>query len=85
MTIVEQQFGTVKIEIYLKFDLAVFLTKLFPFPVCMGQKLGNFITNREYAPTKYISYLCANITMRQKTLHDQAIWPELKNSAKYKF
>ncbi len=59
MTIVEYWSETVTIEAYLKLELVVFGSKItyFPFPVSMGQKLGNFLTNREHAPNGYISFM----------------------------
>ncbi len=46
-----------------KFELAV-VVKLFPFPVCIGQKLGNFFTNRKHAPIEYISFIIESIYWR---------------------
>jgi hypothetical protein len=38
------------IEVYFKFELAVLVLKnMFPFPICMGQKVGDFLTNRGQA------------------------------------
>jgi hypothetical protein len=35
---------TMTIEVYLKFELAVFRFKhIFPLPVCMAKKLGDFL------------------------------------------
>jgi hypothetical protein len=61
MAMVEMWFGTVTTEVYLKFKLAVFLNKIFPFPVCMGQKFGDFLTNREHAPNRYMFFITASI------------------------
>jgi hypothetical protein len=48
MAIVELWSGNMTIEVYLKMELANFCqNNIFPFPVCMGKKLGNFLTNRE--------------------------------------
>ncbi len=54
------------------------LNNIFPFPVCMERKLGNFFTNREHALKGDISSNTASTLMRQKTLRDQAIWAETK-------
>ncbi len=36
---------TMTFEVYQKFELAVLVLKnMFPFPVCMGQKVGDFLT-----------------------------------------
>jgi hypothetical protein len=45
MAMVEKWSGTMTIEVCLNFELAVFVKiTYFPFPVCMGQKVGNFAT-----------------------------------------
>jgi hypothetical protein len=40
---------TVTNEVYLKFERCR-SKHIFPFPVCKGQKLGDFLTNREDTP-----------------------------------
>jgi hypothetical protein len=38
--------------------------KIFPNPVCMGQKLSNVLPIREHAPNRYISFITASIYWR---------------------
>jgi hypothetical protein len=59
---------------------------MIPFPVCKGWKLGNFLTNREHAPNRYISFIIASIYWRPKIpFMNRRDGHKQKKSAKYKF